>query len=720
MEKEKVKEEKFGTFHGVFRPTLLTIIGVMLYLREGWLVGNAGLVGSIMVILTAFLITGTTALSISSITSNTRVASGGVFALVSQSLGLEIGGAIGIPLYLAQGLSGAMYIHGFAEGWLFMFPEHKEYLNIILVLIFCITFMLVYISTKLAFKVQLLVMTLIVAAFVSMYAGVVTKDTLHKPEVFGTFSDGSFWDLFAVFFPAATGIMVGASMSGSLTSPKKSIPFGTMAAWGTALLIYVLAAVYYSLIADAETLKSTTTVGIQLARWPILVLIGVTASCFTATLSSLAAAPRVLQALGEYKIIPKNSWFANMRNNEPRNAMLFTGMMVLAATLLGDLNQLARILTMFFLITYFTINVVLVIEQSLNLISFRPVFKIKKIIPVIGALSSLTAIIIISPIMGLTSIGVIIFIYVYLDRKHLQAPWETVHSGLLVSVANWAAKKVSESGNVEPVRSWKPDLLVPVERDTYFEGLFRFLHALCYSQGSIQTIGLIYNKKESKHIKRLPELTMDMQKYKIFTSSALMETPSYAAGLNASVSVLKGSFFKPNTIFENISNRSEEELQTIISTARENEMGLILMAPHGDMGLGREKIVNLWIRDQSPEWKVDSDLANIDYALLVSNQLKKNWGAEVNIICVINDQNEMANAAKFIDTLLDFTRMAEKTKPVVVQDKFFEYLPKAPRADVNIFGISHETTKDAINSIVKTSQTSCLFVMDSGKESAMA
>ncbi|MCM8533355.1 MAG: amino acid permease, partial [Lentisphaeraceae bacterium] len=306
------KPQKFGTFHGVFRPTLLTIIGVMLYLREGWLVGNAGLFGAVLVIITAFFITGATALSISSITSNTRVGAGGVFSLVSQSLGLEVGGAIGIPLYLAQGLSAAMYVHGFVEGWYFLFPEHAVYQQYLILAVFFTAFMLVFISTKLAFKVQLLVMLLIIGALLSMYAGA-QEITRHSPQVWGGFEDTGFWGLFAVFFPAATGIMVGASMSGSLENPKRSIPLGTMGAWLTSLIIYLLAAIYYSMISDPETLRNVRTIGIEQSKWPKLVALGLICSCFTATLSSLAAAPRVLQALAEHKIVPLHQWLKTVK-----------------------------------------------------------------------------------------------------------------------------------------------------------------------------------------------------------------------------------------------------------------------------------------------------------------------------------------------------------------------------------------------------------------------
>lgn len=716
----QTSERKFGTFHGVFRPTLLTIIGVMLYLREGWLVGNGGLVGAILVIMTAFLITGATALSISSITSNVRVGSGGVFSLISQSLGLEIGGAIGLPLYLAQGLSAALYMHGFVEGWSFLFPQHQGYTLQIILILFTVAFLLVYISTKLAFKVQFFVMTLIAAALISMFFGFQDMPQHHKPEVFGSFEAGGFWDLFAVFFPASTGIMVGASMSGSLINPKRSIPSGTIGAWLVALAIYMLGAFYYAFSYSPEELKNIAQSGAHHhAKWPIIVLIGLVASCFTATLSSLAAAPRVLQALGEHKIIPGHGWIKRLHGGEPRHAMIFTGCLVLVAALAGDLNGLAKILTMFFLLTYFSINVVLVIEQSLNLISFRPEFKIPRFVPIFGSLFCLTAIIIIAPFLGLVSIGMIFFIYAYLDRKHLDTPWETVHSGLFVSIANWAAKKVFVRGNKVPRRSWKPDLLVPVELDTCFEDQFRLLKALCYTQGSIQAVGFIYEEDSSK-VERLDSLINDMQKENIFASSALIETQQYERGLKAAVSIMKGSFFHPNTIFENLDKRSEEELQALVDIARSNEMGVILLAMHKDSGFGREKTINLWIRDQSPDWKIGMELTNLDYAILLSYQLQKNWNTTIRLVCITERQENKELAEDFLKSLMDVTRMSANIKIHVSHGHFLEYLARAPRADLNIFGISPEVNRPFMQKLVKTSRSSCLFVMDSGNESALA
>ena len=126
--KEDLRIKKFGTFGGVFTPTLLTILGVIMYLRLGWVVGNAGLLGAWLIIVIAFMITLTTALSMSSITTNIRIGAGGAYAIISQSLGLEVGGSLGIPRYVSQGLAVTMYIFGFREGWLSIFPGHPAFL----------------------------------------------------------------------------------------------------------------------------------------------------------------------------------------------------------------------------------------------------------------------------------------------------------------------------------------------------------------------------------------------------------------------------------------------------------------------------------------------------------------------------------------------------------------------------------------------------------------
>ena len=146
------QEQKFGTFDGVFLPTLLTILGAVMYLRTGWVVGNAGLLGGLLIILLANLITICTALSVSSITTNIRVRAGGAFSIISQSLGLEVGGSVTVPFYLAQAISVAFYIFAFSEGWLRIFPTHPEWLVVFAGFVVCFT--IASVSVNLAARVR--------------------------------------------------------------------------------------------------------------------------------------------------------------------------------------------------------------------------------------------------------------------------------------------------------------------------------------------------------------------------------------------------------------------------------------------------------------------------------------------------------------------------------------------------------------------------------------
>jgi hypothetical protein len=210
---------RFGTFSGVFVPTLLTILGVIMYLRLGWVVGNAGLVGGTAVILLACGITLTTGLSLASISTNTRLEAGGPYAIISRSLGQEVGGAVGLPLYLSQALAVAMYIFGFREGWGAIFPSHPPLL--VDFGVFAVVFGVAIVSTSLAFRIQYVVLAVIASSLVATLANPVGWTGLEHAQLFGDYSgtdagtpSAGFWMVFAVFFPAATGIMAGANMSG--------------------------------------------------------------------------------------------------------------------------------------------------------------------------------------------------------------------------------------------------------------------------------------------------------------------------------------------------------------------------------------------------------------------------------------------------------------------------------------------------------------------------
>jgi amino acid transporter len=272
----------FGTFAGVFTPTLLTILGVIMYLRVGWVVGNAGVLGGLLIIALANGITLCTGLSLSSIATNTRLEAGGPYAIISKSLGFEIGGSVGVPLYLSQALAVAMYVFGFREGWIWVFPDHSALL--VDLAIFLVVFVIGYLSAGLAFRIQYGVMAIIGASLVSIFlapeflAGTGAADIQLWGNYPGSPEDGfqgtNFWLVFAVFFPAATGIMAGANMSGELKNPRKSIPLGTLSAIGISVLIYVALAIWVARTASPGELVENYTVMIDKALWGPIVLAG--------------------------------------------------------------------------------------------------------------------------------------------------------------------------------------------------------------------------------------------------------------------------------------------------------------------------------------------------------------------------------------------------------------------------------------------------------------
>jgi len=200
------------------------------------------------------------------------------------------------------------------------------------------------------------------------------------------FQGANFWLVFAVFFPASTGIMAGANMSGDLKDPRRSIPVGTMAAIGVSLVVYVTLAVWIVRYATPDELVFNYTVMIDKAFWGPAVLAGLLGATLSSALASIVGSARILQATGNHKVVPAAGWLGRLTEaGEPRNAMLVTGGLIFGTLMLRDLNAVAPLFTMFFLLTYAILNAVMLIEQQLDLVSFRPLLRLPKWVPLLEA-----------------------------------------------------------------------------------------------------------------------------------------------------------------------------------------------------------------------------------------------------------------------------------------------------------------------------------------------
>ena len=731
MENQPNTMKKFGTFGGVFTPTLLTILGVIMYLRLGWVVGNAGLLGAWLIIIISLLITLCTALSMSAITTNIRIGAGGAYAIVSQALGLEVGGSLGIPRYISQGLAVTMYIFGFREGWLGIFPEHNAFL--IDIIVFASLFTIAYISANLAIKTQFFIMGVIVLSLVSIviaaYDGSMQQpisDSLSwgsfKGSVENKFSGSSFWIVFAVFFPAATGIMAGANMSGELKDPKQSIPTGTLWAIGVSFVIYMFLAFWISRSATEDELLTNYYIMVDKAYFGPLIIAGILGATFSSALASIVGSSRILFAMGEHKVLPYSNILAGTsKNGQPRNAMMVTGILIFFTLLLRNLNAVAPLVTLFFLITYAMINIVVIIEQRLGLISYRPVFKIHKWVPWFGLISSIFAMFIINPSISLISIAIVLMVYWYLSRQNLETPFEDVRSGLFVSFAEWAAKHTWGMKKMQQ-RAWKANLMVPVRDVNGLRGTFEFLRNIAKPKGSIKLLGIEPFNEHSKLAEQLEDISASFRTKGVFSSCTVIHTDQFANGINYGSQALQGAFFRPNIMFLNLQDHDDYEIE-LIPVMKESirlEIGILLFNLHSTALLGQRNTINVWVSDRKGNWELGGfDIGNLDLSILVAYKLKMNWEARIRLITVVDDPEEETNAREFLKSLTQLARLPQTMTEVYI-GSFNDIVTKAPSADINIFGMQETLPFDFIKDMTHKTNSSCLFVKDSGHESILA
>ncbi|MCO5192899.1 MAG: amino acid permease [Anaerolineae bacterium] len=717
--------KKFSTFEGVFLPTLLTILGAVMYLRTGWVVGEAGLIGAWLIIGLANMITICTGLSISTIATNIRVGAGGSFSIISQSLGLEVGGSVNLPFYFAQAISVAFYIFAFSEGWLSIFPTHSQ--AVIVLVAYAACFSIAFISVGLAAQIRYPILFIISFSLFSILLGAFPRfghpGAVYTPQLFGDFPDSSFWMVFAVFFPAVTGILAGVNLSGTLQNPRKSIPSGTMAAVIISFIVYLSLAYWSSRVAAPEELQTNYTIMVDKAAWGWVVQAGILAATFSAALNSLVGAPRVLQAMAAHKVVPFGNTLAReTEKGEPRPAMYVTGAIGIGTLLFGlageGLNQIAPLMTMFFLITYAILNGEVMLEQALQLTSFRPLFQIPRLVPLIGFVGAVFVMFLINPVFSIVSIIVIVVLYEYLSLQRLTSPWTDVRSGMFVTMAEWAAKRVLQMPTGQD-RAWKPSLLVPVESATALRHNYRFLEAITKPNGSLHIYGC-YREDNLGEIEAIRNYERAFANDGIFARVALLESSSFNQTMRTAMEVSSSTFFRPNTLFYSLQDDSDDDaLQYLLNHASQNNIGMLLYADNPQAGLGREQIINVWLREQSPNWQVGLRLPNLDLTLLLAYQLARNWQGTINLITVVAQESNRESAESYLAQLMDWGRMPKGTQIVVGVGDFDRFLDSAPDADLNMFGLQMHVNVALMRHLLAATGTTCVFIRDSGTESAL-
>ncbi len=729
MDTNTIKKKTFGTFSGVFTPTTLTILGVIMYIRQPWVVGNAGVVGALAIVLLSVAITFTTALSLSSITTNVRIGSGGAFSLISQSLGLEIGGAIGIPFYFAQAIAVAMYIFGFREGLQTLTPDINPF--ILDIGIFILVMTIAFISTSFAFKIQYVILGVIVLSLVSIYGALFVNDLNFNVEWFGkypgsienNFKGSSFWIVFAVFFPAVTGVMAGANMSGDLTNPRKSIPVGTLSSVVITTVIYVSLIFVAAVIANPTDLAANYNIFIDKALYGPIVLAGLLGATLSSALGSFVGAPRILLALGEKNILPKSKVLSNLsKRGEPVNAMLITAVIVLIGISLRNLNTIAPILTMFFMITYAMVNIVALVEQTLGLPSYRPTLKIPTIVPAIGALGSIAIMFVMNVLVALFSLVFIVIFYLYLVKMNIKSAAGDSRSGLFTALAEWATKKTNNLRQEKEVRSWRPDLLMPITMPKELRSSFKLIHSIIYPKGSIKILALRNeNQIEQNNLENfLKNAVKKFKESELSVSYTTIDNTDFNTTVNVSMQSLNAAFFKPNIIFASIDSTTSNlaYYDKLIKDSKKNNFGLIVYIPFSTASLAIEKSLNLWMTNIPIDWKGTFSVNNNDLSTLIALLICRNWKGTIDVH-ILNNDAQLTFSEKDIEDLHTMVRFPKSTTISIKKGDLLENVIKERNSDVNIFNIEEGMTVKDMVEMVNKSRISAIYCADSEFENVL-
>ena len=683
---DKIRSTKLGTFGGVFTPSLLTILGVIMYLRFGWVVGNVGLIGTLLIVTLSTAITFLTSLSISAIATNAPVKGGGAYFLISRSLGAEIGGAVGIPLYLAQAFSVSLYVIGFSESVVAIFPALEMRWVGIITTIFLGA--LALFSTTATIKSQFFIMGLIAISLLSLAFGSSLEDS--HIELWGVPAAQSvdFWQVFAIFFPAVTGIMAGVNMSGDLKDPARSIPKGTFMAIGVGYVIYMVLPIILASRADAATLIADPLIMQQMAYWGGAIILGIWGATLSSATGSLLGAPRVLQALANDKILPK--WaggFKKVAGKEkiPRAATLFTIALTLVTVYFGNLNIIAPVLTMFFLTTYAVLNITSAIERLLGSPSFRPKFKVHWIFSLLGAIGCAGVMFLINALATLMAFLVIAIIFVWLKRRKIKATWGGLGRGIFSSIIRYALFQLEKESNA---KSWRPNILVLSGSPGKRWRLIEFADDLTNGNAlfTVSTIVSESNVPQEK-VRDFEGRIMDyLSNKKVQALVRVVRAPDPFSGAMHMVNSYGLGQLVPNTILlgDTRENGNLHPYSEMIRHFFKSRKNVIIVQDEENIGFKKKKVIDIWWGGLK---KNGSLMIILAYLLKNSREWQQ---AVVNVKMVVPNKEAYEGAKENLDKIFEEMRTGFDYQILIAEGRnFWEIMAEeSQKSDLIMMGLA--------------------------------
>ncbi len=527
-----------GTFAGVFTPSVLTILGIILFLRLGYVTGSAGIGRALLIIALANIISVLTSQSLAAIATNLKVKGGGDYYLISRTLGHQFGGAIGMVLYLAQSVSVAFYCIGFAEALAAM-QVTAPWLTprIIASISVGLLFILAWLGADWATRFQYVVMTLLTAALFSFFLGGLMQweSTTFSANWSAPDNAPPFWVIFGIFFPAVTGFTQGVSMSGDLKDPGKSLPTGTFMAVGVSILVYFAVAIVFAGVLTNQTMMTDYQSIKQVARYGFLIDAGVIAATLSSAMASFLGGPRILQSLAADRIFPFLTPFAkgSGATGNPRRAVALTLAIAVAVVGVGQLNLVARIVSMFFLLSYGLLNYATYYEARAASPSFRPRFRwFNKHLSLLGFLICLGVILALDVKNGLIALAILVAIYQYL--RHTAGPSRWADSSRDHAFQEIRRQLLAAARQPDHHRNWRPHILAFTNHAQRRIPLLTFAHWIEGGSGLVTAVRIIEGadvRKRRLQQEAREELIRDIAGHELPAFPLVLRTDDVAAAL---------------------------------------------------------------------------------------------------------------------------------------------------------------------------------------------
>lgn len=745
---------KFGTAP-VFFTAISTILGAIMFLRFGFAVGQVGFVGTILIVLIGHAVTIPTAMAIAEIATNQKVEGGGEYYIISRSFGLVIGSSIGIALYFSQAISVAFYIMAFAEAFTALFDwlvtnyelhpalvwllEKKQTVSI--PGLFVLTAIVLIKGADLGVKALYVVVVTLFLSLVAFFMGQTDYGRNHDLDLFRQIEEVerpagpvatlpeetaaeqpgvlggqefrpagepneapqpiepiSFFTVFAIIFPAFTGMTAGVGLSGDLRNPSKSIPMGTLAGTLTGMVVYFFITWKLAYSASPVDLADTSQLVMADIAWQgwWIIPLGLAAATISSALGSIMVAPRTLQAIARDQLLPSrkiNFWLSRGAgdSDEPFNGTVVTVIVAFVFILMGELDFVAKLISMFFMVTYGSLCLISFLQHFAADPSYRPTFRSRWYISLFGALACFGLMFFMNPGYAFLALVLMTLIYVMVsyynpDKKNLAV----IFQGVIFQVSR-QLQVFLQKADKEQTASWRPSAVCISE--TSFDRLaaFDLLRWISQKYGFgtyIHKISGYLSKathEQAKHSKDRLIKMAEASRSNIYIDTLI--SPSYTSAIAQVIQLPGISGTENNLLILEFSKHNPGNLEGIVDNFKliKSVDFDVLILGSSERGYGLNQSIHIWI--------TSNDYENANLMILLGYIILGHWEWRHGYIKIfaIYPEDTCDQERDRLFTLVDAGQLP-------ISPHNIEVIPR--KVDTDVKAIIREKSRDADLTIV--------------------